>query len=320
MQPLQHSYGASAIVTAIAADTAARLLATRFATLKSRGTQELVAEVAASVVDTRRHSENLGSGGGAASSTVVNTEDDDRGGGEESGSKKEFPEPLKKGVHQGMAAAFDMDEVAAVLASIPERAAATKLPALRPPAFIALLVEHLLESHACVDSSQKGRIHSSPTSAVHSAANTNDGRDSRPVAHDPQSEFWTDSDIPSGSRAAGATCQPQDAKDRIQQQGGAAGQAFVGLVLSKLARRGHARIVAHALWRSMRQYVVLPPRTSGVSASGLRGGGTNGTHPHLWCAVHLRVWGRCLCTGGGPGSFREADRGPLIRNGSSKGG
>ncbi|CAL8463180.1 g2714 [Coccomyxa elongata] len=151
---------ASTYVTAIAADTAAAILAERFALPGSTGVQELAA--------------------------TCGTSGDGKGG-----SSNEPPTAY----------------LASLLASVPERAASTQLPALRPPAYIPQVVQH------CMRMLSDGTLEPLKASIGGVAAQEESAEDSRP---------------------AGGT---------ISTPG-----SFVGEVLARLCRRGHAQLVATSLW------------------------------------------------------------------------
>ena len=51
----------------------------------------------------------------------------------------------------------------------------------------------------------------------------------------------------------------------------AAMRSFTGMVIGKLAVRGHARLVARALWQSMRQRIMLCCESTEEQDSGVRG-------------------------------------------------
>lgn len=234
VQPLHgDDYGGGATVSAIAADTAARLLGARFGQAASHGIQQLVEQVASAGNGVREGLEAVA-------------------------------EPSSWGLDQGLDLDLDLDveEIAAALTSVPERAAATRLPALRPPAFVALLVEHLLQAQIQVtalrtDNSGRADGDRQAAAAPHIVGDAS-GVTGAPVERE-------DDAMPSGRWDTGNS----------EDNGVKEAHDFVGLVLSKLARRGHARLAAHALWRSMRPHVTARPEASGGGAAA--GGG--GEHP-----------------------------------------
>jgi hypothetical protein len=235
-------YGSGATVSAIGADSAARLLAARFAQADSQGIQQLVGEIAMA-------------GAGFDEQPLESHSPSAPGPGISGGTGAGADPPLW-GFDQGLDLDLDAEEIAAALTSVPERAAATRLPALRPPAFVALLVKHLLQAL-----SQTTQLRFGNAGGEREAAADLDV-DSQPSGVTGAPGGSGEEAGPSGPRAeAGPSRRWDDVNSGDYEQTRV--HDFVGLVLSKLARRGHARLAARALWRSIRQHVAVRPAAGG---------------------------------------------------------
>ncbi|EIE21374.1 hypothetical protein COCSUDRAFT_56593 [Coccomyxa subellipsoidea C-169] len=158
---------ASVYVTAVAADTAAAILAERFALSGSTGIQAYHLVV-----------QELAGSSGVSS--------DGANGGSLGGDSTAY--------------------LASLLASVPERAASTQLPALRPSAYIPQVVEHCLRAISSKQASSQAK----------------------PPAQQETAE----------ANSTGDTLVSKSAM-------------FVGEVLARLSRRGHAQLVAAALWSTI---------------------------------------------------------------------